>query len=47
MHQKARPIQEKNDFFNHTIAVNKLLGYQSRVAMTKRSEHNSNPSTTK
>jgi hypothetical protein len=28
---------------NHTIAVNKLLGYESRVAMTNRKEHSPNP----
>ena len=27
---------------NHTIAVNKLLGYNNRVAMTNRSEHSPN-----
>ena len=28
---------------NHTIAVNKLLGYENRVAMTNRPEHSPNP----
>ena len=28
---------------NHSIAVNKLLGYENRVAMTNRPEHSPNP----
>lgn len=28
---------------NHTIAVNRLLGYENRVAMTNRPEHSPNP----
>lgn len=28
---------------NHTIAVNNLLGYENRVAMTNRAEHDPNP----
>lgn len=28
---------------NHTIAVNNLLGYKNRVAMTNRPKHNPNP----
>ena len=28
---------------NHTIKVNKLLGYEHRVAMTNRAEHSPNP----
>jgi len=28
---------------NHTIAINNLLGYENRVAMTNRSEHDPNP----
>lgn len=28
---------------NHTIAVNRLLGYENRVAMTNRAEHSPNP----
>lgn len=28
---------------NHTIAVNRLLGYENRVAMTNRAEHTPNP----
>lgn len=28
---------------NHTVAVNKLLGYRKRVAMTNRPEHSPNP----
>jgi len=28
---------------NHTIAINKLLGYENRVAMTNRLEHSPNP----
>ncbi|WP_206614321.1 hypothetical protein [Chitinophaga barathri] len=28
---------------NHTVAVNKLLGYSHRVAMTNRAEHAPNP----
>mgnify|MGYP000968360594 CR=1 FL=1 len=28
---------------NHTMAVNKLLGYQNKVAMTNRPEHDPNP----
>lgn len=28
---------------NHTIAVNKLLGYENRVAMTNRPKHDPNP----
>jgi hypothetical protein len=28
---------------NHTVAVNKLLGYENRVAMTNRPEHSPNP----
>lgn len=28
---------------NHTIAVNRLLGYENRVAMTNRSTHSPNP----
>ena len=27
---------------NHTIAVNKFLGYKNRVAMTNRPEHSPN-----
>ena len=27
---------------NHTIAVNRLLGYENRVAMTNRPEHSPN-----
>jgi len=28
---------------NHTVAVNKLLGYINRVVMTNRPEHSPNP----
>ncbi|MGH7199608.1 MAG: dienelactone hydrolase family protein, partial [Planctomycetaceae bacterium] len=28
---------------NHTVAVNKLLGHENRVAMTNRKEHSPNP----
>ena len=28
---------------NHAIAVDKLLGYDNRVAMTNRKEHSLNP----
>jgi hypothetical protein len=32
---------------NHTIAVNKLLGYAHRVAMTNRLEHSPNEKSNK
>lgn len=39
----AEDPEERWLALNHTIAVNELLGYQNRVAMTNRPEHAPNP----
>lgn len=39
----AEDPEERWIALNHTVAVNELLGYHNRVAMTNRSEHSPNP----
>ena len=34
---------ERWSALNHSVAVNKLLGYENRVAMTNRTNHSPNP----